>query len=452
MKTDILIFSFCLATNSSFEFKGRGRGAHQVANHMRQSGYNVQVVSMVEKFTYEELCTIIDGFVTPKTIIGVSIVFRLDVQKFIPLGKALLYAKQKYKGVKLVCGGNPPDSVNEFFDKIFHGYSEQEFLQYVNLLRARPTKQFFDIQNLDFRWDDSDCIMPQEALPIEISRGCIFKCAFCSYKLNGKKKLDYLRDAKLVAKEISDNYNRFGITRYYFLDDTFNDSNQKLEALHEEITKLPFKIQFWTYVRADLLAKYPNQMKLMKEMGLKYVFFGIETFNNESAKAIHKGGSREKLKKFLENLHDNENDINVTIGFIAGLPRENLESLIHTIEYTKRFNKWLIQCSVLGLQYELEHKSDITNDPSKYGYTFDKDNWWINDTGLSQKEVNLILPKYKRKNFFINLSTTSLNSDIDINAMFFYDTYSVWIQDYKKKILERANNALQEKIGNELSF
>ena len=49
------------------------------------------------------------------------------------------------------------------------------------------------------------------------------------------------------------------------------------------------------------------------------------------------------------------------------------------------------------------------------------------------------------------LSNTSIGWT-DVEFTFMYETYSVWIEDYKKKILERANNALQEKIGNELSI
>jgi radical SAM superfamily enzyme YgiQ (UPF0313 family) len=30
-----------------------------------------------------------------------------------------------------------------------------------------------------------------KVLPIEIARGCIFKCKFCSYPLNGKQNLDF---------------------------------------------------------------------------------------------------------------------------------------------------------------------------------------------------------------------------------------------------------------------
>ena len=33
------------------------------------------------------------------------------------------------------------------------------------------------------RYNDSDIIMPKEVLPLELARGCIFKCAFCSLSL-----------------------------------------------------------------------------------------------------------------------------------------------------------------------------------------------------------------------------------------------------------------------------
>ena len=104
----------------------------------------------------------------------------------------------------------------------------------------------FDITTLNHQWHSKDCILPGETLPIEISRGCIFKCNFCSYPLNGKKKFDYLRDPALIKEELIYNYENFQTTNYFFADDTFNDSTLKLESLHKVITELPFKIKFVT--------------------------------------------------------------------------------------------------------------------------------------------------------------------------------------------------------------
>ena len=295
VETHGIIFTGMERTNNI----SRPAGAARMRTFLGEHGYNIEVIDYFGEFTLEELKQVYDKYISKKTLfIGASITFLYSFEK---MSEMFRYVKDKYPWVKVLLGGNETAMIGLDFstvDNILWGYSEQAMLHYVKFLSKKllndlpwvpykGTKSIDaerlytnDTNDLTIKWLHSDGIK-NNFLPIEISRGCIFKCAFCSYKLNGKKKLDYLRNAKLVAEELMDNYNRFGITKYYFLDDTFNDSNSKLEALHSEITKLPFKIEFWTYLRADLLARYPEQMKLMKEMGLRHAFFGIETFNND---------------------------------------------------------------------------------------------------------------------------------------------------------------------------
>ena len=51
-------------------------------------------------------------------------------------------------------------------------------------------------------YEDNDLIFPGEILPIELARGCIFKCSFCSYNLIGKKVWECNRAPELVASDL----------------------------------------------------------------------------------------------------------------------------------------------------------------------------------------------------------------------------------------------------------
>ena len=115
-------------------------------------------------------------------------------------------------------------------------------------------------------------ILKGETLPIEVSRGCIFKCKFCAFPLNGKSKLDYLRDPILIKEELQYNYEKYGTTHYFLSDDTFNDSTTKVEQIHKVVTSLPFKIKFTTYLRLDLLHAHQEQISMLEEMGLASPF------------------------------------------------------------------------------------------------------------------------------------------------------------------------------------
>ena len=112
-----------------------------------------------------------------------------------------------------------------FFDFYFEGYSDAMMLDFTNWLAGKGPKpeskkldtgaevidydrtgDAFDFVNHVHKWHKSDYIIQGEAVPIEISRGCIFRCAYCSFPLNGKKKLDFIRDAESLKEEFIRNY------------------------------------------------------------------------------------------------------------------------------------------------------------------------------------------------------------------------------------------------------
>jgi hypothetical protein len=392
----------------------RSIGAYQVASHVRKFGIQSQVIDFIDLFKIDELEEIITSLISNETLsIGISTTFfsnRETKGKFISskrnsnliisenLRQLLLKIKKKFPKIKIMGGGANSYLLenDDLFDVVFHGYSEQSVVEWLLELKDKVPKRIylqknkqiiidgklgkFDINKLDHRWDKKDFVLEGETLPIEISRGCIFKCNFCSYPLNGKKKFDYLRDPELIKDELIYNYENFGTTNYFFTDDTFNDSTLKLELLHKAITSLPFKIKFVTYLRLDLLNAHKEQIPLLKEMGLGSSFFGIETLNHESGKCIGKGMNPETAKSFLLDLYYNHwnEEIPFTCSFIIGLPGENLESINQTYS-------WLTNTPFNGLWYPLyiktngHYKSDFDLNYSNYGYKLDSNNEWYTD-------------------------------------------------------------------------
>lgn len=415
---------FLILTNTSMPIWQRSIGAYQVAYHCRKNKISCQVIDFVDLFTSEELENIVLSFITDKTLaIGISTTFfyssdssenlknRLSKELISSsLRELLTKLKSKFNNLKITAGGASSYNLEEdsLFDVIFHGYSEQAVIEYLQELKGLKQKKLypkksnqtiidgmlskFDIQTLDHRWSMSDCVIPSETLPIEISRGCIFKCSFCSYPLNGKKKFDYLRDPELIKEELIYNYENFGTTNYFFTDDTFNDSTQKLEKLHKLITQLPFKIKFTTYLRIDLINAHREQIQLLKELGLGSSFFGIETLNHESAKIIGKGMHPERVKEFLLELHNDywHSEIPFTCSFIIGLPKEDKASIIntHTWIRTTPFNDiWFPLFIRKGERYANYSKFEI--DHERYGYKLDEQGHWYNNIMNFEEALNL---------------------------------------------------------------
>lgn len=386
-------------------------GPYRIADSLRRIGWSVQVIGMTTTFTQDELLETVLHFVDDKTkIIGISTTFFqfFDVKDMHSQGKegmpdfvrkVFSEVKAMYPRIKLISGGTHSHKQigDNLFDAVFHGYSDTSIIEYAHSLTGskkplwktlQGTKIIegenypVDIEHLRHHWEYNDIILPGETLPLEISRGCIFKCKFCNFQLIGKKKLDYIRDSEILKEELISNYERFGTTNYTFCDDTFNDSTYKLEKIYEAVRDLPFKINFTTYVRLDLLHAHREQIDLVREIGIRSAFFGIESLNLESAKSVGKGLQSEKIKDFLLELkHDHfPTGFSMVCSFIVGLPYETLESCEQTYRWCNDNdinNIW----SPLFIRTRHRYKSDIDINYEKYGYKLDKNNCdlWTND-------------------------------------------------------------------------
>ena len=389
----------------------RAIGAYQLAGHLRSHGISVQIIDFTDYFTCEELVEITEQFIGENTLaIGVSSTFyEGQMIEGVNTGRTQLSflsdnivdtiknIKEKHPTIEYILGGGNSRKYqfDGLFSAVFHNYSENAFLEYVKELRENrkrlwPTKNGtdiidgelypFDIRTLKYEWSDNDHIFQGEVLPIEISRGCIFKCKFCNYPYNGKKHLDYLRDPELIKEELISNYERFGTTNYMFGDDTFNDTTYKLEGLYNVVRDLPFKINFSTYLRLDLMHAHPEQILLLKEMGLAYAFMGIETFDLKTAKFVNKSLHPNKVKDLILKLKNEywKDEVSFQCTFIVGLPTEPISSTDKSFQWLTDHginNYW----SPLWINPNKWWKSDIDTNYEKYGYRNVTESNWEHD-------------------------------------------------------------------------
>jgi radical SAM superfamily enzyme YgiQ (UPF0313 family) len=480
-----MTYDVVLLTCLSGSLWQRSIGAYQLASFLRQHDISVQVIDFTDSFTSEELIQAVEKFIGTNTkIVGVSSTFyqkevnqpELKDNKNYNRGTigqlpnnivdTISHVKKTYLKIKTVIGGGNSNNFigDALFDAVVHGYAEQVFLDYcikksiypkigsTSIVDGDSVK--FDIENLNHTWSENDCILPNETLPIEISRGCIFKCKFCGYPLNGKKKFDYLRSPDMIVDELVSNYEKYGTTNYLFADDTFNDSTYKLEKLHDKITQLPFKINFTTYLRLDLLHSHREQLTLLKELGLKSAFFGIESLNNQTSKFIGKGMDSSKVRDFLLELKNDiwKDDISMLCTFIVGLPYEDIASTDRSFEWVQNAginSAW----APLSINTTHRYKSDIAINYEKYGYTLldvDKGNWRneimsSDDAKLAANRYNTIsIPNnYITSWIMFGLLSYQLHSIRDImliqNKNFpvdlYRDKHQKMILNYKKQLL-----------------
>lgn len=392
-------------------------GPYKVAHELRLAGYEVAVIHHLHGFSYNELIDALSKIVNEKTLfigfntffmkkmpglINVDTHFTYDPKEpgmMLPHGRAYNknFKDQLRKlnpNLKFVLGGPDANDVeyNKDFDYQVIGYGDQSMINLANHLAHGEKLQKslksifgpiiindskaenFDFVNSTLEYKPYDAVLPGETLVIEISRGCIFRCDFCSYPLNGKKKLDYLKNEELLYKEFLRNYEQFGVSRYMFSDDTFNDSTEKVDMMLRISKRLPFKLEYWAYIRLDLLGARIEMLPKLYESGLRSAFFGIETFNYKTGSAIGKGQKKETQIETLWYIKKHYPDIHMDGSFIFGLPHESVESCKETAKFLLSDESPLDSFNVSPFWLAAEPKilagftSLIESNLGKYGY------------------------------------------------------------------------------------
>lgn len=432
----------------------RTAGPYRLATSLRRQGYNTQVV---EHFLWSAITNLnlvrdtIDKLVSSNTlVVGFSITFFqasilksesyklknlgfdintdiIDELGAVPLSRSVLenirnWIRHKNPKTKIVIGGASRVKLNltgTIFDAQVVGFADQAFPDYVRYLDGKnaffqlgngiidhdAVASSLDVNTATIEWTAQDLIVSGERLPIEISRGCIFKCDFCAYALNGKKKLDYVKSVEVLDHELKRNYDKWGTTDYWFSDDTFNDTEEKVVAITSMLKRLPFKITYRAYLRLDLLSAHKYLVTHLVESGLTMAMFGVESLNGANTKLVGKGMSPERAIKFLNELWNDEGwdtKVLVLVCLIVGLPHDSKDNLAWLdTALSDDFKADWINLNPLYLTKNPSeiNSSQFEREASKYGYKFTDSEWeWSNsNTGLTFNDCKQIVFETIRK-------------------------------------------------------
>ena len=412
-------------------------GTFRIATELRKHGYSTQCIDLTAfNGLDDDLKLILTNLISEKTLwIGISTTFLFNVfgfpyvrsQKsfdnrfshFPEIAKEIQefvdFVKRLNPKVKLIAGGSRKFMLEQFGFKIFKFYSDTEIIDftkwcektnsnirldfYSDTIEGSEYKNFHTSQIL---FEKEDILDSTDTLPIEVSRGCIFKCKFCAFPMNGKTKGDWIKQSSVLLDEFKKNYELHGVTDYIFSDDTYNDSEEKIKRLYDEVySKLPFKLNFTTYIRLDLMIKFPNTADYLQESGLKSALFGIETINHASGKAVGKGLDPKIQFEFLEEIKKNQfKNIQTHSGFIIGLPKDREDEIERLEEFIFSDKNKLDHCvveplSITPREFTNKNKSyysEFDLEYEKYGYecyeqiensTFTEVRWKNNITGMT---------------------------------------------------------------------
>ena len=423
MSYDVVLFTDSLVG----VWRPRSLGAYRIASELRKHGYSVKVIDWTGHIfsNYKLALRIFRKVIGSNTfLVGFSGSHfhatkptTLRFKRYDNYQSDLGHRPHPYPGeeyqfdmmvdqmrklnptLKIVYGGSWATVDMKFSSKIDYiipGYADNSIIELVNHLLHGANLKFMpghhpkqkiinhDALGLNFNFSESwtkfepeDHIRHGEVMSLETSRGCMFKCSFCTFVLLGRKTTDpkYHKEIDVLSKELKYNWENFGIHRYYIMDDTFNESTGKLKAIHEAVKKSGVPdFQFFAYMRIDLLKKWPEQIPLLKEMGLQSVYFGIESFNDATLKDIGKPMKSAEVKEFLKELKEAWGDSILLYGsFIFGLPYETPETATEWAKWLFTDENVLDSASIAALELDPLIPTVIGDNPEARGYKLKKE-------------------------------------------------------------------------------
>jgi len=164
---------------------------------------------------------------------------------------------------------------------------------------------------------------------IMFSRGCPFKCIFCSIGLLGHQVRR--RSARLVVDEIISVVSQFNIRHFYFADDNLTLNRDYTLQMCDMIDKENLSITFEGSTRANLVDE--ELISRMAKSGLIRLSFGLETAAPEVRRIMRKEVPLESYA--IANKLTNKYGVETLNSVMIGLPGETRETINTTLSYLR---------------------------------------------------------------------------------------------------------------------
>ena len=202
---------------------------------------------------------------------------------------------------------------------------------------------------------------PSEAysLLLQVTVGCSHnKCTFCGAYRQKKFKIKSLDQVKKDLHEASSYKN---VEKVFLCDgDALIIPQPRLEEILQLINaNLPNLEGIGTYANAkSILRKSVDELKKLKDMGLKIIYLGVETGNAELLQKIHKGVTSEQMVEAGRRVKEAGITLSVTVLLGLGGIEKSIEHAIDTAKILSDIDPDFVGALTLMLIPETELYED----------------------------------------------------------------------------------------------
>ncbi len=158
------------------------------------------------------------------------------------------------------------------------------------------------------------------------TRGCPFRCEFCSNAVFGISYRE--RTSSNVLDEVEEALS-FGYDRIHFADDVFTLNKERVHGICKEIKKRGLNFKWECLGRVDSIDK--DMAAAMKEAGCDRIFFGIESGSDRILKVMNKKITVKDAGKAVGSAH--AAGLRTGAFFILCYPGEDDGTVLDTIRF-----------------------------------------------------------------------------------------------------------------------
>jgi radical SAM superfamily enzyme YgiQ (UPF0313 family) len=176
-------------------------------------------------------------------------------------------------------------------------------------------------------WDKVPRDYLRKALPVNTSRGCFYRCRFCTYHWYSPevhyKSLDVLRHELRLINDLG------FVSHVRFTDDNFTANKQRLGTVLDMMIQDKLNFKWSAFARASALS--PALVTRMKAAGCEFVDMGLESGSQTILNNMDKRVNRSQALAAIRMLNDAE--IYSRGSFIVGYPGETTETFSETVDF-----------------------------------------------------------------------------------------------------------------------